>query len=168
MTTASNLPTRRPRFRRPKTRVVLAGLALLALAALAAWFFVLRGDGKADPYRTEAVQPGEIIRSVSASGTLEAVVTVEVGSQISGQVTQVLVDYNDRVRKGQVMAVLDPQNQRSAVEQSQAAIQAAQAGVVQAQAQVALAQAEYDRQMKAIIEQYENPNAIEPAAANPF
>ena len=57
-----------------------------------------------------------------------------------------LVDYNDRVTKGQVMAVLDPQTQRSAVEQSQAAVQAAQANVAQQQAQVALAQAEYDRQ----------------------
>ncbi|MBU2167537.1 MAG: efflux RND transporter periplasmic adaptor subunit, partial [Alphaproteobacteria bacterium] len=106
----------------------------------------LRGGSDADPYRTEAVRTGEIVCSVSASGTLEALVTVEVGSQISGQVTDVLVDYNDRVRRGQVLARLDPQNQQSSVEQSQAAIASAQAGIAQAQAQVALAQAEYDRQ----------------------
>ncbi|HEV2081192.1 MAG TPA: efflux RND transporter periplasmic adaptor subunit [Brevundimonas sp.] len=135
----------KPRFRRPR-RSVLIGVGAVLLAALAIWFFFLRGDGAAEPYRTEAVRRGEITRSVSASGTLEALVTVEVGSQISGQVTQVMVDYNDRVRRGQVMAVLDPQNQRSAVEQSQAQIASAQAGVAQAQAQVALAQAEYDRQ----------------------
>lgn len=138
--------TRKPRFRRPRGRglLFLIGGALIALVAV--WFFFLRGGGDADPYRTEAVQRGEIVRSVAASGTLEALVTVEVGSQISGQVTQVLVDYNDRVRKGQVLAILDPQNQQSAVEQSQASIQAARASVAQAQAQVALAQAEYDRQ----------------------
>ncbi len=137
--------TTKPQFRRPR-RGVLIGAGLVLLAALGVWFFFLRGGGEAEPYRTEAVRRGEITRSVSASGTLEALVTVEVGSQISGQVTQVMVDYNDRVRRGQVMAVLDPQNQRSAVEQSQAQIASAQAGVAQAQAQVALAQAEYDRQ----------------------
>lgn len=137
--------TTKPRFRRPR-RGLLIGIGAVLLAALGIWFFFLRGDGNAEPYRTEAVRRGEITRSVSASGTLEALVTVEVGSQISGQVTQVMVDYNDRVRRGQVMAVLDPQNQRSAVEQSQAQIASAQAGVAQAQAQVALAQAEYDRQ----------------------
>jgi HlyD family secretion protein len=138
--------TKTPRFRRPKGRALWAVVGVVLIALVAVWFVFLRGDGKAEPYRTEAVQRGEIVNSVSASGTLEALVTVEVGSQISGQVTQVLVDYNDHVRKGQVMAVLDPQNQRSAVEQSQASIQAAQANVTQAQAQVALAQAEYDRQ----------------------
>ncbi|MBX9576626.1 MAG: efflux RND transporter periplasmic adaptor subunit [Caulobacteraceae bacterium] len=137
--------TTKPRLRRPR-RGVLIGIGAVLLAALAIWFFFLRGGADAEPYRTEAVRRGEITRSVSASGTLEALVTVEVGSQISGQVTQVMVDYNDRVRRGQVMAVLDPQNQRSAVEQSQAQIASARAGVAQAQAQVALAQAEYDRQ----------------------
>lgn len=131
--------------RRPR-RGLIIGIGVVLLAVLAIWFFFLRGGGDAEPYRTEAVRRGEITRSVSASGTLEALVTVEVGSQISGQVTQVMVDYNDRVRRGQVMAVLDPQNQRSSVEQSQAQIASAQAGVAQAQAQVALAQAEYDRQ----------------------
>jgi HlyD family secretion protein len=138
-------PTRKARIRRSRGGLWI-GLALVAVAAVAVWFFFLRGGGDVDPYRTEAVRRGEITRSVSASGTLEALVTVEVGSQISGQVTQVMVDYNDRVRRGQVMAVLDPQNQRSSVEQSQAAIASARAGVAQAEAQVALAQAEYDRQ----------------------
>lgn len=138
--------TKKPRIRRPKGPALWLSLGALLVIGVAVWFFFLRGDGKADPYRTEAVQRGEIVRSVSASGTLEALVTVEVGSQISGQVTQVLVDYNDHVKKGQVLAILDPQNQRSAVEQSQAQILSAQAGVSTAQAQVALAQAEYDRQ----------------------
>lgn len=143
---ASPPSAKKSRFGRPKGKALMLGLAVVLLLAVAVWFFFLRGGDAADPYRTEAAQRGEIVKSVSASGTLEALVTVEVGSQISGQVTQVLVDYNDRVKKGQVMAVLDPQNQRSAVEQSQASIQAAQAQVATAQAQVALAQAEFNRQ----------------------
>lgn len=134
----------RPR-RRNRRGWIFGGVGVL-LVAVAVWFFFLRGGSDADPYRTEAVRTGDLVRSVSASGTLEALVTVEVGSQISGQVTDVLVDYNDRVRRGQVLARLDPQNQASSVEQSQAAIVSAQAGIAQAEAQVALAQAEYDRQ----------------------
>lgn len=145
--TLSASPSRtKPRFRRPRGRGLWLAVGLVLLAAAAVWFFFLRGGAEEAPYRTEAVRRGEIIRSVSASGKLEALVTVEVGSQISGQVTQVLVDYNDRVRKGEVLAILDPQTQRSAVEQSQAAIAAANASVAQAQANVQLAQAEYDRQ----------------------
>lgn len=136
----------KPRFRRSKGRAIWLAVGAVLLALIAIWFFFLRGGGEDEGYRTEAVRRGEIVRSVSASGTLEALVTVEVGSQISGQVIQVLVDYNDRVRRGQTMAILDPQNQRSAVEQSQAAIESARAAVAQAEAQVALAQAEYDRQ----------------------
>lgn len=136
----------KPRPRRRSRRGWIIGGVGVLLVAVAVWLIFLRGGGDADPYRTEAIRTGEIVRSVSASGTLEALVTVEVGSQISGQVTEVLVDYNDRVRRGQVLARLDPENQRSSVEQSQAAIVSAQAGVAQAQAQVALAQAEYDRQ----------------------
>ncbi|MGO4411058.1 MULTISPECIES: efflux RND transporter periplasmic adaptor subunit [unclassified Brevundimonas] len=141
-----NDPLIQPRRRRWAGKRLALGLLALLLVAVAVWFFFLRGGETTAPYRTEAVQRGDIVTSVSASGTLEALVTVEVGSQISGQVTQVLVDYNDRVKKGQVMAVLDPQNQRSAVDQSRAAIQAAQAQVATAQAQVALAQADYERQ----------------------
>lgn len=132
--------------------MMIGGAVLLLVAAIAA-FFLLRGGDKADAYRTEAVGRGEIVRSVSASGALEALVTVQVGSQLSGQVTEVLVDYNDRVRKGQVLAILDPQTQRSAVEQAQASVAASaaavrsqQASLQQAQAQVELAQAEYNRQ----------------------
>ncbi len=142
---ASGSPRKRKRFARPNGKLIAGGVALL-LALVGVWFFFLRAGGDADPYRTEAVQTGDITSSVAASGTLEALVTVEVGSQISGQVTQVMADYNDRVRRGQVLAVLDPQNQQSAVEQSRAAIQAAQASVATAEANVALAQAEYDRQ----------------------
>ena len=139
--------------RRPSRRLMLiVGGGVALLAAIAA-IFLMRGGDKADAYRTESVGRGEIVRSVSASGTLEAMETVQVGSQLSGQVTQVLVDYNDRVRKGQVLAILDPQTQRSAVEQAQAAVQASsaavasqQASLAQAQAQVELAQAEYNRQ----------------------
>jgi HlyD family secretion protein len=145
---ASALP--RSRMRKLFAPLLIGGG--LVLVALLAWMLFKPG-AKGEPYRTEAVSRGEIVRTVSASGSLEALNTVQVGSQLSGQVTQVLVDYNDHVRKGQVLAILDPQTQRSAVEQAQASVAASAAGVAnqqaslaQAKAQVELAQAAYNRQ----------------------
>jgi len=122
------------------------------VVAMAVWFFFLRGE-EAEPYRTEAVTRGDIVSSVSASGALEALDTVQVGSQLSGQVTQVLVDYNDTVRRGQALAYLDAQTYDSRIEQGRAQVNSASAQVAQQQANLAqaranleLAQAEHNRQ----------------------
>lgn len=141
------------RFRRPRGRMLWLAAGAGTLALLAIVLLVLRGGGEADPWRTETVSRGEIVQSVSASGALEALVTVQVGSQLSGQVTEVLVDFNDRVVRGQPLAILDPQTYESRIEQARAAVAAAdaqvaqqQAGLAQAQANVELAQAEFNRQ----------------------
>ena len=135
-------PRRRGRLPRP----VLYGLAALAvlIAGFAGWQ-LLKPKAPKDPYRTEAVTEGDITRSVSASGSLQALVTVDVGSQISGQILQVFVDFNDQVRSGQVLATLDPQTYVSRLRQGEAEIQARQASVAQAEAQAAEAQAAYNR-----------------------
>ncbi|NBB15350.1 efflux RND transporter periplasmic adaptor subunit [Caulobacter sp. SLTY] len=125
-----------------------------AIAAWAAGAAIVLGGGgylllkpkeAKDPYRTEAVQRGDITRSVSASGSLQALVTVQVGSQISGQITKVLVDFNDEVKAGQVMAILDPQTYVSRAEQGRAQVAASQASVDQLQAQAEVARANYNR-----------------------
>ncbi len=143
-----SLNTASPRRRGRLPRPVVYGLAALAvlLAAFAGWQ-LLKPKAPKDPYRTEAVTQGDITKSVSASGSLQALVTVDVGSQISGQILQVFVDFNDQVRRGQVLATLDPQTYVSRLRQGQAEIQARQASVAQAQAQAAEAQAAYNRTM---------------------
>lgn len=141
-----SLNTASPRRRGRLPRPVLYGLAALAvlLAGFAGWQ-LLKPKAPKDPYRTEAVTQGDITKSVSASGSLQALVTVDVGSQISGQILQVFVDFNDQVRQGQVLATLDPQTYVSRLRQGQAEILARQASVAQAQAQAAEAQAAYNR-----------------------
>jgi HlyD family secretion protein len=141
-----SLNTASPRRRGRLPRPVLYGLAALALliAGFAGWQ-LLKPKAPKDPYRTEAVTQGDITKSVSASGSLQALVTVDVGSQISGQILQVFVDFNDQVRSGQVLATLDPQTYVSRLRQGQAEIVARQASVAQAQAQAAQAQAAYNR-----------------------
>ncbi len=75
------------------------------LLGFAGWQLMKAKEPK-DPYRTAAVEQGPITKSVSASGTLQALVTVEVGSQISGQITKVLVDFNDQ-KRGRLALVRD-------------------------------------------------------------
>jgi len=141
-----SLNTAKPRRRASLPRPVIYVLAAAAilLAGFAAWQLLKTKEPK-DPYRTEAVQQGDITKSVSASGSLQALVTVDVGSQISGQIVQVLADFNDQVQAGQLLATLDPQTYVSRLNQGQAEVAARQASVAQAQAQAEEARAAYNR-----------------------
>lgn len=136
-----------PSPRRRKTPLWLTGLVILvglAVVAFAGWQ-VFKPKAPKDPYRTAEVQRGDVTKSVSASGSLQALVTVQVGSQISGQIIKVLVDFNDQVTKGQTMAILDPQTYISRVNQGKADVASRQANANQARAQAEVARANYNR-----------------------
>ncbi|RZA30018.1 MAG: biotin/lipoyl-binding protein, partial [Lysobacteraceae bacterium] len=90
------------------TRLVLA-VVVLALLGAGYRYWASRKEMAAEgAYRTTSVERGDIRVAISATGTLSAISTVTVGTQISGQVTDVLVDYNSRVKKGDVLARIDP------------------------------------------------------------
>jgi HlyD family secretion protein len=99
----------------------------------------------AGAYRTATVERGDIRVAISSTGTLSAISTVTVGSQISGQVTQVLADYNDKVHKGQVIARIDPQTYEAQIAQGNAQIANARAALSQANATLLNAQLDYRR-----------------------
>lgn len=134
---------RTPRGNGPNRIAVVAIVAALVLAALWWW----RGDqAAAEPaYRTTPVERGDIRVAISATGTLSAISTVTVGSQVSGQVTAVLVDFNDKVRQGQVIARIDPSTYEAQIEQGNAQVASARAQLRQAQASLANAEADYRR-----------------------
>ncbi len=136
-------PATRRRLKITRPRVIAAAVLLLVLAAGGWMIFKPKADE--NPYRTADVTRGDVTSSVSASGKLQALVTVDVGSQISGQISDVLVDFNDRVRKGQTLATIDPQTYTSRVRQGQAQVAASTANRSQAQAQAAVARANYNR-----------------------
>lgn len=84
-------------------------------------------------YRFTTVERGNVEATVSATGTLGAVRTVAVGTQVSGQITELLVDFNDTVKKGQLLARIDPTLQQQAVTDAQASVEREQAQLLQAQ-----------------------------------
>lgn len=109
---------------------------LVALAALA--YFLLREGGKtqAPRYQTEEVTRGTLVVTVSATGNLQPTNQVDVGSEISGTIESVLVDDNDRVKKGQVLVRLDTSRLEDQVVKSRAALAAVEAEVLQTEATV--------------------------------
>lgn len=122
-------------------------LGAAAIALVVAALLILRSGSDADApkYRTEAAVRGGLVVTVSATGNLQPTNQVDVGSELSGIVERVLVDDNDRVTRGQVLAQLDLSKLRDAVERSRASLAAAEAQVLQAQATVAEARAELAR-----------------------
>lgn len=120
-----------------RTAVVGIGIALAALVVLVARDR-MRGDGETPRYRTAEVTRGDLVLSVSASGTVQAVALVEVKSRATGQVRAVFVDEGTSVRRGQVLVEIDDPDARSAVENARGALAAAQARLAQAEASIAV------------------------------
>ena len=92
--------------------------------------------GSKPPFRTTPVTRGSVTAAVSATGTLNAVITVLVGSQVSGQVKELYADFNSQVKKDQVIARIDPEIFEAKVNQAKAQVDAAKAAVLNQQASV--------------------------------
>lgn len=117
------------------------GVAIVLVAVLVAAYFWQQGE-PAPQYRTAMIEKGEVVATVAASGTLTPVVSVQVDSQVSGQLKEVLVDFNSEVKRGQVIARLDPQSFEHRVQQAQADVDAAQAQLAMQRAGVGVQRAQ--------------------------
>lgn len=138
--------------RRP---LLVVALALLAIGvALGVAYFVGRGDSAS--YKFAKVERGPLTAAVAAAGTLNPVASVQVGSQISGQLKEILVDFNSPVKSGQLIARIDPETYQYKLRQAEADLDATRSAVnVQRaqvlQAQVNLAEAERDYERKKML-----------------
>ena len=103
------------------------------------------GHGINSRYDFGAVESAEIVRTVTATGSVAATINVEVGSQLSGQIVKIRADFNDVVRKGQVLAELDDSTFRVQVASAGAALEGAEADVRVAEAKLAHADIEVDQ-----------------------
>ena len=97
---------------------ILALVGIVAVLALVFWFWKGRGRAEAPRYRTAAVEQGDLTATVSATGSVRPVVQVQVGSQVSGTISELRADYNSRVRAGQVLAQIEPSSFRTRVVQA--------------------------------------------------
>jgi len=129
--------------------VASAILAILALGL--GWLFLTdHNDATRLVFSTEALTRGDIRRIVSASGTLSALVTVEVGSEVSGLIEDVFVDYNSPVTARQIIAKIDPERFAATVRQNEAQLAVARANVQVAEAEIERAQAALQRERRAL------------------
>ena len=112
--------------------------AVIAVAVLAATYYYKRDvAAEAPAFTTAAISRGAVISTVEATGTLEAVTTVQVGSQVSGAIAALHADFNSEVRKGQIIAELDASLFQTQVEQARATVVRLQADVDRAKVQAA-------------------------------
>ena len=121
-----------------KKKIVLIAVLVLVMAGIAAVIYLKRAPKIT--YKTAKIERGTIVSTVSATGNLSAVKTVQVGTQVSGTIQKLYVDYNSLVKKGQPIAEIDPSLFNASVEQSQGSHLSAQANLQRAR--VALVDAE--------------------------
>ena len=127
-----------------RRRAIWGGGAVLLLGLLLLLTRCFNGSGE-NGYITQDVRQGDLNVTVSATGNLAPTNQVEVGSEISGTVDKVLVDYNDRVVKGQTLAIIDTELLDETINQSRATLAARQADINQARATLADAEAQLNR-----------------------
>lgn len=126
----------------------LLTLLLIAAAAGVAWWYRAGEETPATArYRTQAIDRGDIVQTVTANGTLSPLTVVQVGTQVSGTVYKVHVDFNDLVKEGQVLAELDPALLRATVRQSEANLDNARATLELAQSNVARTETLFKRNL---------------------
>jgi HlyD family secretion protein len=149
----------------------MAGLGLLVAVALAT-AFTYQGTEQAR-YLTAKIQQGDIRDVVEATGVVNAVVTVQVGSQVSGTISKLYVDFNSRVHRGDVVATIDPALFEGALQQATADLQNARANVTavranleKAQATLVQTEADYKRQSALVQSGAQSQQAAELAKAN--
>jgi len=131
---------------KPSKRSLWIAAGLVAVGGLTVGYRYREAGAKSDlRYETARVDRGRITSKVTASGSLSAIVTVQVGSQVSGRLQHIYVDYNSPVKKGQLIARLDPELFQAAYEQAKANDVATKGNLAKARAQAADAERQHQR-----------------------
>jgi HlyD family secretion protein len=119
-----------------KRRIVWLAVIVLAAGLISGGYLYSQSVGNRSPFRTAPVTRGPLTAAISATGTLNAVVTVLVGSQVSGNIKELHADFNSVVTKGQVIARIDPEIFQAQVNQAKAQLDAARAAMLNQEAMV--------------------------------
>ena len=117
-------------------RLVFGLLIVVVLGGAVGVYFASPGQGSLPTFRTQKVDEGEIVAAISASGTLAAVITLQVSSQLSGQIKELYADFNTEVKKDDPLALIDPQTFEARVQQSRAELDVARASLTRTRAEL--------------------------------
>jgi HlyD family secretion protein len=123
---------------------VLIGGLIIILVAMGAWYLIKKENGKPQ-YKTATLQRGDLDAKVTATGSVNAVTTVLIGTQVSGTINALYVDFNSPVTKGQLLAQIDPATIQAQVDQAGASLLSAEANLKKAQASLLDARRTYER-----------------------
>jgi HlyD family secretion protein len=155
----------KPSRRRSRRGLVLAMLALLVVAAAAFAWTNLR-SGETARYVTAAVSRGPVIRTVTATGTVNPELTIIVGTYVSGVIQELFCDYNTRVKKGQICAKIDPRPYQTVVDQAKANLAVAQAQQEKDRAHLAYTKLRYERTARLMQTSATSQDAVDLAKSN--
>ena len=144
-------------------RRILIGTVVLVLAVGFAAYYFLHGSASGTQYVTTAASEGEVVQAVTATGTVNPVVTVQVGSYVSGPIVQMLCDFNTEVKKGQLCAKIDPRTYQNTLDQAQANLANASAQRRKDAATLEYAKVTYGRDVKLINEHVISNDALDSA-----
>ncbi len=144
-----------------KMGVRILVVAVLIIIAVAAYF--LHGGSAGTQYVTTAASRGDIVQAVTATGTVNPVVTVQVGTYVSGPIVQMLCDFNTQVKKGQLCAKIDPSTYQMTLDQAEANLANGNAQLHKDQATLAYAKVTYERDQKLIGEDVISQDALDSA-----
>ncbi|GAB4477388.1 MAG: hypothetical protein OHK0044_23800 [Burkholderiaceae bacterium] len=143
-----------------RRRALAVALVVMAVAAGAAYWH-LRGNAAAPTYRFAKVERGPLTATVSATGTLNPVVSVSVGTQVSGQIKELFVDFNSLVKRGQLIARIDPETFEYRVRQAQADVEAARSALGRAQVNLLNAQRDLARTKELVARNFVSPAELD-------
>jgi len=147
--------TRRPLYRSKYPWLAL--IVLMSAGGLGAWkFFTVKADKPV--YLLRTVESGDIALQVAANGSLSAVTTVQVGSQVSGNIAELYADFNSEVKRGQLLARLDPQLFEAQVRQAEANVRAAEMTILNDAANVAASRANLEKTMVDVVDKQRKLN----------
>jgi HlyD family secretion protein len=149
-----------------KRRVFIVLAVVLVVAAVATWL-LKSGDGKQKlQFETAKIEKGRVVAKVTASGLLSAIVTVQVGSQVSGRIASLHADWNSPVKKGQLIAKIDPALYQASVDQARANLAAAQGNLAKAKVQAVDARRQAERQKELAARKLNAQADLDTAQAN--
>jgi len=141
----------------------LLGAAALAVAG-GVGYWLLAANGQQAGYKLAKIERGQLTAAVAAAGTLNPVSAVQISSQISGQIKEIMVDFNSAVKKGQLIARIDPETYQHRLHQAEADLEAMRSAVnvqraqaYQAQVNLAEAQRDYERKRMLVEKNFISP-----------